>query len=149
LDQVQAIWPTMRTNKIRIVTPSSTIPQVRTHEDEQQGAPPTGRMILPNTPSGEAAPAGATPDVQKKKPSEDATTHGTPRVRFMLTAQTTENPVDSDATKTEAAPPKTDKSAQNSVTDNKNDANRGAPVIVSVGPNGIMIASADTEALDQ
>jgi type II secretory pathway component GspD/PulD (secretin) len=137
LEQLDAVWPTMRANKIRIVNPPSNI---RSNYPAGQAALPTTSLPADAVPSATPAvpakpqatpPAEATP----KAPDDKAASIGI-RVRNVVL---TRAPDDA------AAPPTADAAPAAAA----GDAAEPAPIVVSVGPGGVMIASDDLDALDQ
>jgi type II secretory pathway component GspD/PulD (secretin) len=128
LEKIQDLWPTVRKNKIRVVSPSSAIPSVRAGQEGsaieqllelmQRGRP--SRSDPATTPS--EAPA------DKPKPAAPArdksASAGKIPVRFA--SQTTAKPAEESSATGELA-----------------------PIIVVPGPGGVVIASEDVEALNQ
>ncbi|MCB9938241.1 MAG: general secretion pathway protein [Planctomycetaceae bacterium] len=130
LESMELFWPTMRDNKIRIVTPSaisSTLRERRlaTPSPSEQPAPP---MPAPREePAPEAEPQ---PDLKEQTPTRgNAQRTGSGRFSFAHLQQADQ----------ETASP----SEQGSGT-----AAHGGDIIVSITPNGLMIASDDLDALD-
>jgi type II secretory pathway component GspD/PulD (secretin) len=134
LERIQDLWPTVRKNKIRVVTPSSAIPTVRAG---QEGASAMEQLLdlmqrgnrvrenqsrpAPATPS--PTPPADNPKPQSTPPGKSASAAGL-SVRFA--SQATAKPVEEQPSAEE--PP---------------------PIIVVPGPGGLLIASEDIEALNQ
>ena len=157
LEQIQQIWPTMRTNKIRQVTPSAVIPTMRVNEPTRDDPAATEEMFyqllgpdsttdlppikappqfrtnsMPGIPPAKQPPpsgpdsSSATPPNDKSAAAPIRSTTG----KMFLVAQTGDGTTESGTPRppTGGAPPE---------------------IIVSIGPGGLVIASQDTEALDQ
>ncbi|HTN73855.1 MAG TPA: secretin N-terminal domain-containing protein, partial [Pirellulaceae bacterium] len=146
IEQVEAVWGTMHTNRIRVVTPSATdntrprtsttVPTDPIDAFIDEYAPPTGFTPKP-------APPLKTPETAiPKKPAESKSTWTGPR-RFSL-ASYRQAPAAEQATD-EAAPAKPAEAAEEP---EKKPSKPGAEIIVTLGPGGIVIASEDLEALD-
>jgi len=138
LEQLDAVWPTMRANKIRIVNPPSNI---RSNYPAGQAAPPATSVPADSAPSATPAlPAKpqATPPAETtpKVPDDKAASVGV-RVRNVVLTRAPDDAV---------APPTT---ASAPATTAGDPAKEPAPIVVSVGPGGVMIASDDLDALDQ
>lgn len=145
LDQMQAIWPTVGSNRIRIVKPSSDSGGTRPREmrvprddDRSEDAGDFDPLEMlrehnalpPRTPDA-AKPEDAAP---KAPPSDSKSTQRTKsRVRASFAAY--QAPAEEAASKEEKKPEKPTKP--------------GAEIVVTVTPNGIVIASEDLEALDE
>jgi type II secretory pathway component GspD/PulD (secretin) len=122
--QIEQIWPTVRANRIRVVAPSATISTYRPSEtrEDAPATPPTDQLQklwqLLREENSESPP-----------PSEPAPPDGaqTTRPKFRYTAGQSQSPPAQ-----RAQPP----------------AGHGAPVLISPGPGGTLIASDDLEALD-
>ena len=166
--QIEEIWPSVRSNRIRVVAPSATIPIYRPSEPTEQApaderparaaadeagaaAPDLWQMFL----NGSRADAPVKP-AEKPAASEDEETGQEDRVTaepkrvgvFRFAAEQLEqieppgpNPSDIDA-EAEQAVPKTAAAPQAP-------PGRGAPILIAPGPGGTVIASDDLEALDQ
>ena len=128
LEKIQDLWPTVRKNKIRVVSPSSAIPSVRTGQDGSAIEQLLDLMQRGKQPRPDSAPPPAKPPTDKPKPptppqDKSASAAKLP-VRFA--SQTTAKPAE------ESAAP-----------------GDPAPIIVVPGPGGVVIASEDVEALNQ
>ena len=178
LERIQQIWPTMRNNRIRVVTPSAVIPTLRPGSPAESSPPPDalfdpffnpGALIeVPATapPSAEdpkteppapeeplsdqptpEPPAKALPPVQPvspgPSPTEAKSAAATPappgRGKIFFAVQTTQP---------EAEPDSSEPSEEPVQTAPAEPVNEPAPIIVTLGPGGLMIASQDIEALD-
>jgi len=138
LERIQEIWPTVRPNKIRIVSPSAVNPPAqpgsgrqrddlppellnRLRELKRSGEPPE-KGALPGETPGEPKPEP--PELPKPSPAGEHSAELPYGARVVFVA---EQP----AAKTPAEP------------------NSPAPIVVVPGPHGLIIASDDTEALDE
>jgi type II secretory pathway component GspD/PulD (secretin) len=163
LERIEMIWPTMRDNRIKVVTPSAVIPTLR---PGSRGKPaPMGKDVLqellrmspdfrvpalegasPAKPPTKAPPAAG--------PVESALPDPPPRTEK---SAATDRPVssawapirlvseDSDQPKTVA---KSSESAKPSPTSQTTDPLL-PPVVVSIGSGGLMIACEDIDALNE
>ncbi|MBN8627040.1 MAG: hypothetical protein J0M17_16290, partial [Planctomycetes bacterium] len=150
LEQLESIWPTMRSNRIRVVQPSANIPSSypaatdRRPVDNlnlpvQQQTPQPQPSPAPQAPRPEAAPTSA-PAAQPVEKSA-AVESTPPKIRIqsvVLRREVAQAPAQSQ-------PPVTQTPA------GAGDAADGelAPIVVAPGPGGVMIASEDIEALNQ
>lgn len=134
LERMQELWPTVRKNKIRVVSPSASIPTVRA--GEESGSPieqlldlmQRGNRVREGQPR--PAPMPATPPADKPKPQTPAAGKSASAVGLSVrfASQTTAKP-DRDSTPPTPQEP--------------------APILVVPGPGGLLIASEDIEALNQ
>ncbi len=173
LERMEEIWPTMHKNRIRIVTPSASIPAVLPGSSG-------GVQRKPELPGPSSAPSGpgfslppgfplpAPPGASQPKtppavePPSRENSAGLPhRPRFLFAAQHVETKEETaeeaDGAKPQSAEEKDDAKPQTAEeTDDvkpqtaaeKPVSAEPAPIIVAVGPGGVMIASEDTDALD-
>lgn len=150
--QIEQIWPTLRGNRIRVVTPAATIPQYRPSDSGSGPAnnAPAGaadrpqddsmeqlwRMFLNEDPSAAAPPAVQPPAKRSPPPADDDPVTSTrPRpteaqanFRFIQLVEPVADP---------PAPAKPEP------------ATPMAPIVVAPGPGGVLIASDDLRALDE
>lgn len=166
LEQLQQIWPTLRGNQIRVVTPSALAPTVRgLNPPPRLDRPETLPNNLPTRPREDAPPTDRTIRADENRNSAAVRTHSPfqlVRQQTAVAAETTEfeEPIDEpataaqetaqvDASDDEANAPDADAAE---TPDEENAAptanNEESPIIISAGPGGLMIASEDTEALD-
>ena len=166
ISQIEQIWPTMRPNRIRIVTPTSGIPSFRPSElPGNPGAPSNeppaaarrgasqdqmqelwqsflkSREAVPPPAQPAANPDGAkTEEKTKADPDRAAAADSASVFRFVA-----------DGVTKPTAAPQTDKKTATTLPQQKSTpaSQPGAPVIVAPGPGGTLIASDDLEALDQ
>jgi type II secretory pathway component GspD/PulD (secretin) len=141
LEQIQQIWPTLRRNKIRVVTPSSVISTLRSSDnfrDPPRGVVPKRPQPKPETPEKELpkkkplkkeTPKKETPPAKSPKSADKSNPTRSP---FRLVSQLDGDPAKKKPNKKSAAK-----------------KGSGAPIIVAPGPSGIMIASEDVEALTE
>ena len=131
LDRAQEVWPTIRKNPIRVVTPSgSGIPTVRPHGDASPSpdAAPAGEgKTTPPAPTPSGKPSSLPEQRSLLRVPEAGPTAAGRRVNVRFAAE-------------ERAPAKPQE---------KPVGIPGAPIIVSPGPTGVMIASEDIEALNE
>ena len=146
LSQLEDIWPQLRGNRIRVVTPSALgIPTLRPSEEREAPSPAA------NTPRDgyfEEPPPRIDP---ADEPAVDRSTQHRrqgPRFRF----------VSDDRADLPRTLPRRDENAElgaPETSDRRASGNRdgdvlpGAPIIVSPGPGGLLVYSDDVEALDQ
>jgi type II secretory pathway component GspD/PulD (secretin) len=158
--QIEQIWPSVRTNKIRIVSPSSSIPSYRPSDSPGASAPAAApasdsndqlqelwqSLLKDRAPSSSTQPKAA-PDGAKVEKHEDRSTSNEMPSRFHLAADvlptTAQNAAPAAAN---SAPPAAVKKPANSTTLT---TGKGAQIIIAPGPGGTLIASDDLEALDQ
>jgi type II secretory pathway component GspD/PulD (secretin) len=179
LEQIQGVWPSAHKNKIREVAPSAVIPSMTPAEGETPSDIPQHLIdrLREEAPKGEgppheptrevprttAPPAGSPPaaaDSREEEPQETrsapprpeqfarpAVSNGQAVVRFVAQEIPALPPAAEPAQPLAVPPAKTAKTPNQTLkSENPND---GAPIIISIGPNGVMIASEDTKALDE
>lgn len=147
MERVQSVWPTVGRNRIRSVTPSAAIEAMKIDASREDGAPSAGANrgslppgvdpgLLRPRPAG-VRPAPVLPAVIKAEP---ASAYLPTKNRTYLLAQA------ADELPLVVGEPEQSRSAQTiqSVRPNR----PGADIIVAPGPNGLLIASEDKEALD-
>lgn len=159
--QIEQIWPSVRQNRIRIVTPTAGIPSYRPSEGAENSAMPKDAPPAAAAPQNDstqqmqelwqsflkdrAAPAPqkspASPDgVKLEQETDRAADNSTPSVFRLIADGVAATPAQPLAPKgTPGQPP------QQSQTSSK----PGAPIVVAPGPGGTLIASDDLEALDE
>ncbi len=172
ITQIEQIWPTMRSNRIRIVTPASGIQSFRPSELPGNTSAPnpvapaasvptatpvdgsqdsTQQLWEPflkerTAPASQAAPPAANPDgakIQKKPAAEpDRAADAAHDSIFHFAAEGVANSTPMPETGKKTAPLAPQSNAPST-------SRPGAPVVVAPGPNGTLIASDDLEALDQ
>ena len=140
LKQIEMVWPTVRSNRIKVVTPSAIVPSLRsgklqpevTPKEDPPGRAPLREDPLRRRPEGierfefppQSSRPKATPAANVAPGDKAAGNNRRAIFRFAGDANATENT-------------------------NTNGAAEDLPVIVvSPGPNGLMIASEDLDALD-
>jgi type II secretory pathway component GspD/PulD (secretin) len=178
LEQIQGVWPNGHKNKIREVAPSAVIPSMTPVEGDtpsdipqhlidrlrEEAPKDEGPPHEPNreTPRTIAPPAGSPPAAADSRDEEPQETRAAPEseqfvrralssdramIRFVAEEVPALPPAAEPAQPLAVPSGKSAKSADRTVKiENPND---GAPIIVSIGPNGVMIASEDTKALDE
>jgi type II secretory pathway component GspD/PulD (secretin) len=161
LEDIQKIWPAYRPNPIRVVTPSASgIPQLRI-----SGAPESAPEDVVDPGTGDRT-GGESPAVTPKKeppakPTVKPSALETPRDKsaavparqgtpFMLVAETKAAPAEEMEEEPAAEEPAAEGLA-NGKTAVKKPAPRKDPatIVIMPGPNGLMVASEDVEALNQ
>ena len=143
LDQIQSIWPSLRTNQIKMVTPSQAI---KFYTPAEQSSPDKSieqeleEMLYPNGPD-DFIPAPA--------PSTDRETRRTLRVPTQFAAYSEPEVVSEVADETPAtqAVAEVAEEAPQAPAE-ANPSKPGAPIMVAPGPSGLIIASDDLDALD-
>jgi type II secretory pathway component GspD/PulD (secretin) len=161
VSQIEQIWPSVRTNKIRIVSPSSSIPSYRPGDSPGASAAPAvapandsneqlqelwQSLLKDRAPSSSTAPKAA-PDGAKVEKSEDRSTSNEIPSRFHLAADVlpTTKPAAASTTPKPAAP----LAPKQSTNSTARAPGKGAQIVIAPGPGGTLIASDDLEALDQ
>jgi type II secretory pathway component GspD/PulD (secretin) len=157
--QIEQIWPSVRPNRIRVVTPTAAIPTYRPNEAEDEES--KDRVSRPVDQSGHATPEelqelwqllrgnGSPESSPKTTPSPDQGTSSReegpvrPGVFRLIAGQATQE------TGTQSVPQRKPTSPADQQRARSALASRGAPILVAPGPGGVLIASDDLEALDQ
>ncbi len=133
LESLELFWPTMRDNKIRVVTPSAISSTLRERRlatppaSEQQQAPPVPFAPDPPAPAAEPDPQPA----PKAQPTSRGNANNPPASRFSF--------ANLQQTDEDAEPQEPAKSTQ---------LQTGNDIVISITPNGLVIASNDLDALD-
>ncbi len=160
ISQIEQIWPSVRTNKIRIVSPTTGIPSYRPSDSannvpSQPATPPRDesqeelqrlwQSLLKDRnppPANEQPPA---PDGAKLKEDQDRATRNELSSRFHLVA------TDVRPAPPQSVPPKTEPPAvaKQPAAPAPPPVGKGAQIIIAPGPGGTLIASDDLEAFDQ
>jgi type II secretory pathway component GspD/PulD (secretin) len=146
LEQVELFWPTMRTNKIRYVTPSAAVPATQGRDrfpgrvtPNGEPAPEPNEFNFQGPQEAPPAPKPAPPAAQPAAPVpvKAATLQRTPagRVPVQFVRELRQLAQNQDAQPPEETAP-------------KRPAGPPAEIIVSFTPTGIVIASDDLDALD-
>lgn len=161
VSQIEQIWPSVRTNKIRIVSPSSSIPSYRPGDSPGASAAPSAApasdsneqlqelwqsLLEDRAPSSSAQPKAA-PDGAKVEKHEDRSTGAEMSSRFHLAADVlpTAKPAGASTSPNAALPAAVSQPKQSTAPA----PGKGAQIIIAPGPGGTLIASDDLEALDQ
>lgn len=155
ISQIEQIWPSVRTNKIRVVSPTASVQSYRPGDSSsslptQPAAPPLDesnqqlqqlwqRLIEERNPPPANEPLKPVPDGAKLKEDKDRATSNEIASRFHLVA-TDAQPAPPQDAPAKTAPP---------VAPKQPAAGKGAQIIIAPGPGGTLIASDDLEALDQ
>ena len=133
MQQLNTIWPTVRGNRIRMVTPSSRIRGIRTNRpsgpEEAESSPadgdvPTSRRPAANRPLDPDSTTSTQPTPQPGTSNRNHVANVPTATRFVVN-QLAENGADD------------------------SDGGELADVIVTIGDQGLLIASEDLEALDE
>lgn len=144
LSQMEAIWPTVKTNRIRVVKPSSDHGGSRPREmrvPREEEDPLDLLREFDNLPPKAGPPSKPKASEEKpapQTPAADAKTTQRQRSRVKASFVAYQAPATEEPTVGEAAPKKVEKPSK-----------PGAEIVVTVGPNGIILASEDLEALDE
>jgi type II secretory pathway component GspD/PulD (secretin) len=160
ISQIEQIWPSVRQNRIRIVTPTSGIPSYRPSEafdssPAPRSAPPAAdrqdgateqlqdlyRSFLKDREAPGPAVVPATPDGADMETEIDRAADAKSPGIFRFAADSLPT------TTTEPVAP--EKKAIQPQTQTQSTSKPGAPVVVAPGPGGTLIASDDLEALDE
>ncbi|MEW4561719.1 secretin N-terminal domain-containing protein [Bremerella sp. JC770] len=144
LDELEMLWPTVSTSRIRVVRPSSA---------------PAVRGFNPNTPAVDSPAttgSSAPDDTRTERPGLDSEAYQSTNSKFRFVAF--ENDEESE-TKSKPAPVITTAQAPiqsnglnpKSVqpTPNANGSTKPGEIVIMMGPNGLVIASEDQESLDK
>lgn len=151
LSQLEEIWPTLRTNRIRVVTPAQSIQTYRPSEgvesqEESRSAPPprgTNRnRVLPQTSPPE--PSAGAPHNEVRPTDRTVLEHRGDRAIDGGRIVTVETVQGRDG---EFQLAQMLQYVDNQV-DGSDRSKPGAPIVVAPGPGGVLIASDDLEALD-
>jgi type II secretory pathway component GspD/PulD (secretin) len=135
LSQIEQIWPTLRPNRIRVVTPAQSIPEYRPSESREDDTP---RERLPSDPA--SIPTNQSDDASDRSADNDGDWRHSESGQFVAIEGSNQRRGDFqlaqllryvDDQVTEGAP-----------------SRAGAPIVVAPGPGGVLIASDDLEALD-
>ncbi len=164
--QIQQIWPSVRTNRIRVVAPTAAIPSFRPGDSSDKSPAPPATPKTPPGPDGSAdqlqqlwqtflkdrrapatQPSPPAPDGAKLNSEQDRAARNDVAIRFRLVA-TDVQPAPPPAASAASKPPAPQPSAQSPPVPQPS-ASSGAPILVAPGPGGTLIASDDLEALDQ
>ena len=137
LERIQEIWPTLHPNKIRVITPSSALLGAPANSKESGGIPPELLKRLHELQPSDALPEEQpTPDEKPVEPEPESMKPSKPSSAVEPTAELPRGArLVYVAEHRAAAKPAESKTP--------------APIIVVPGPNGLIIASEDSEALDQ
>jgi type II secretory pathway component GspD/PulD (secretin) len=161
VSQIEQIWPSVRTNKIRIVSPSSSIPSYRPGDSPGASATPAApaandsneqlqelwqSLLKERAPASPTVPKAA-PDGAKIEKRQDRSTSNEMPSQFHLAADVLPATKPAAASTTPNAGPPAAPRQQTSPTTTA--PGKGAQIIIAPGPGGTLIASDDLEALDQ
>jgi type II secretory pathway component GspD/PulD (secretin) len=143
LENLELFWPTIRENKIRVVTPSaigSSLRERRPASETEQQTP----SAPPSREPGQPIPQPAEPAPESNEPNS-ATKFPKPARKLAFASLSQKEPaVPQDEPSDEQSAEKPEGPAE-ATTDEKK---QPADIIVSVTPNGLIIASNDLDALD-
>jgi type II secretory pathway component GspD/PulD (secretin) len=136
LERIQEIWPTLRPNRIRIVSPSVAVDEQPANE-RPEGLPPAlldrlRDLKRPNEPP----PKSTAPDETPSGGNKSSRRGATPSL-----------PAEHSTRSFPGAP--IVYVAEHAATSPPAESNSAAPIVVMPGPHGLIIASEDTEALDE
>lgn len=121
LDELRRLWPQMRANPIRVVTPSAVAPTMRQSREAEESS------AQPEDEEGSSAP------------SDEPQSGDQSRVDVQIPAEVL----------AQVAPPADEDGQQDNQDADESDAGDELPIVISVGRDSITIASEDVEALDQ
>lgn len=147
LEQLEQVWSVTRQNKIRVVTPSAVVPALRAGESSNPATQAPGGETLDAVRPG-VAPSSAPmplrkPAVEEKPPAAAPAARDARRPDDRSSAGATGTKRTTAAIFVKQPEGKSDEQADEPV--------KGQPpaIIVAPGTNSLMIASEDTEALDE
>jgi type II secretory pathway component GspD/PulD (secretin) len=162
IEQIEQIWPSVRSNRIRVIAPNTTIQTYRPSDSGQApveenrpggGSPANSGADLQELWQMLREPAGGNAPQQQQTPRPDDGADNRKSIfRYAQNTaadETTQPKQNSDGTSAPAPSPRVPRSEPVEVQPPAPDPSKGAPVIVTVGPNGVVIASDDLEALDE
>lgn len=177
ISQIEQIWPTMRQNKIRIVSPSGGIPSYRPSDNggNSPNAVPGPSAAIPGsdsqdqvqelwqsflkdranpTPQPQSTTPGGVKGSDKEQKSAEATNTSASAsgqsVFHFVAGDLPSTAAQKSAVAPNAATPSTPKPTAITIKPSTVTTSRsGAPVVIAPGPGGILIASDDLEALDE
>lgn len=172
ISQIEQIWPSVRQNRIRIVTPTSGIPSYRPGDStggrEASGAGPAAMPLPTVAPSTSGPTDGATDQLQelyrsflKDRQSPEAAPQALPGkpdgANVEMETDRTADAAPASVFKlvaggvptTAADPQAAKKKPAPAESKTPSTSKPGAPVVVAPGPGGTLIASDDLEALDE
>jgi type II secretory pathway component GspD/PulD (secretin) len=157
LEQIEQLWPSMRQNRIRVVTPSAVVPTMRLNGEE-----PLDNSSQRRAPVDEAVPARAVepppkPQASGLRPKTDRSAQTRPTSLIRFAKQVEAQPEQSDAaSEQQQQPPQREgrqaaprTAPQVATPGEAGDNEEPAPIIVAPGSGGVMIASEDIEALNE
>ncbi|HVT26924.1 MAG TPA: secretin N-terminal domain-containing protein, partial [Lacipirellulaceae bacterium] len=159
--QIQQIWPSVRQNRIRVVSPSSSIQSYRPSESSNDSRSPTTPATAPTNESSDQLQQlwesllksqGARAEPQESKPATDGAKAKADNDRAAQTERSGRFQLVADDVKPaspQTAPPKESLIAPKTPPRAEPLVGVGAPVVIAPGPGGTLIASDDLEALDQ
>jgi type II secretory pathway component GspD/PulD (secretin) len=174
ISQLEDIWPTVRTNRLRIVRPSAGIQSYRPSESSEE-TPAAAQRVEPSAtlpveeqpqavrdlwqmflngsrPASPAAPRQEPADREAKSEEDRMTNEAAPKAGraglFRLATDVVEQPETPSFDPEDELAAQQDESPEN-VEQREAAPGAGAPVLIAPGPGGTVIASDDLEALDE
>ncbi|HEY3394579.1 MAG TPA: secretin N-terminal domain-containing protein, partial [Lacipirellulaceae bacterium] len=174
ISQLEDIWPTVRTNRLRIVRPSAGIQSYRPSETSEE-TPAAAQRVEPsatlpveqqpqavqdmwqmflngNRSAAPTVPAEEPVDREAKTEEDRMTNEASPKAGrdglFRLAADVVEQPETPSFDPEDELAAQQDESPEN-VEQPQAAPGAGAPVLIAPGPGGTVIASDDLEALDE
>ena len=140
LEQIEPLWPMVRPNKIRVVTPSAKIPAYQPGEMSESPAPVDPLQDL----LGPQPLFGPPPQPETSTPPNDRSASTSPSPREASGWRGRSRVPATFANQAEPTEP-----AEGNEPQPSDPVSRpGAEIVVAPGPGGLIIASADLEALD-
>ena len=146
IEELQRIWPQIRHNPIRVVTPSAVVPTMRRKPPQttpEKNEPPK-QPATPPEKNADKAPNAASPE---DVPADEASGGDDDPLAAKQTAGTA-NGGDPQEEADKHGDAKTEKNQQAAESPGQ-PSETPSPIVVSTGPGGLTIASDDLEALDQ
>jgi len=145
LENAELFWPTMRDNKIRVVTPSAVGSTLRERRPGDTGAsdarPPFSPPPTQFRPEPPASPAQPPAEGRPNRASHEET----PQLRLSFTSLLQEE----GEAEQDAESENTEQDAPSQPQESAPAGQPRAEIVVSVTPNGLVIASDDLDALDE
>ncbi len=157
LERIERIWPTLRTNRIRVVTPSPSrllevAPQGREAPERRRlpRRPPADR---PSEPAGEESPTGDGATTRRAVHEDHVVLVSQPPSQVPVeqdpVSETPEGSRDAPISESaDTANPADAEAGQSQAGQSQPAQEKSSEVIVAPGPGGLTVASEDEEALD-
>lgn len=144
LEEVRRLWPQLRSNPIRVVTPSAVAPTLRKSREEQEA-----------TPQEDGSNQGS--NSNSENPGSEDQTHSNARIPAEILAQVVQladdDQPEANQPETQASSDATDATENTEPQETPEPATdeepESLPIVIAISDDNITIASEDLEALDQ